>query len=262
MDFLQPAPLGATGLKVGRLGLGAGYNAPTQAFETAFDQGCNYFYWTSRRSGMRGAIQNLCAQGKRDQLLVAIQSYSRSPYLMERSLTKALKALRLDYADVLVMGWHNKAPAGRLMDKAMDMKQRGLFRYLGMSGHNRRLFPELAAEGAFDLFHVRYNAAHRGAESETFPHLNGAGVISYTATRWGHLLKAAKMPPGQAAPSSTDCYRFALSHPSVDVCLCGPGSDEQMQQALEALKAGPLDEHALQRMRIIGDHVHQQRSFF
>ncbi len=262
MHFSQPTPLGNTGLTVGRLGLGASYNPPAQAFETAFDQGCNYFYWTSRRAGMREAIQNLCARGKRDQLVVAIQSYSRSALLMERSLAKALRALGIDHADVLMLGWHNKAPARRLIDKALAMKQRGLFRYLGMSGHNRQLFPEMASSGVFDLFHVRYNAAHRGAETETFPHLDGTGVVSYTATRWGQLLKPGKMPRGQAPPSSTDCYRFVLSHPAVDVCMCGPSNMEQMQQALEALQTGPMSEEQLQRMRAIGDHVHRQRSFF
>lgn len=262
MTFKKPVTLGNTDLTVGRLGLGASYNPPAIAFEIAFDQGCNYFYWTSRRAGMRDAIQNLCAQGLRDQLVVAIQSYSRSAFLMERSLAKALKTLGIDHADVFVLGWHNKAPAGKLIDKALDMKQRGMFRYLGMSGHNRRLFPKMAALQVFDLFHVRYNAAHRGAESEAFSHLDGAGVVSYTATRWGHLLKPDKMPPNMAPPSSADCYRFALSNPAVDVCLCGPSSFHQMQQALQALKAGPMDHQELERMRAIGDHVHQQRSFF
>lgn len=262
MAIIEPITLGNTGLRVGRLGLGASYNPSVVAFEKAFDQGCNYFYWTSRRSGMRNAILNLCVQGKRDRLVIALQSYSRSAYLMERCLTKALKRLNLSYADIFILGWHNKAPADKLIEKAMQMRQRGMFRYLGMSGHNRRLFPELAATGVFDLFHVRYNAAHRGAETDAFPYLNGAGVVSYTATRWGHLLKPDKMPPGQLPPSSTDCYRFALSHPDVDVCLCGPRNMEQMNKALQALKAGPMDEQELQRMRGIGDHVHRQRSFF
>ena len=53
MSFSEPVTLGHTGLSVGRMGLGAGYGAPAAAFEMAFDRGCNYFYWTSRKSGMR-----------------------------------------------------------------------------------------------------------------------------------------------------------------------------------------------------------------
>jgi aryl-alcohol dehydrogenase-like predicted oxidoreductase len=134
-----------------------------------------------------------------------------------------------------------------------------------MSGHQRRLFPKIAADRQFDLFHVRYNAAHRGAENDIFPHLpdeNRPGIISYTATRWGQLLNPKKMPPGEPVPAPSDCYRFALSHPAVDVCLCGPRNMDQMQAALPALELGPLDEGDMERMRRIGDYVHDHTRRF
>ena len=262
MDLSQPTTLGRTGLHVGRLGLGAGYNAPAAAFEMAFDRGCNYFYWTSRKSGMRDAIRRIVGQGRREQLVVALQSYARSGVLMEYSLGKALQTLGLEYADVFLLGWHNKAPSSRLIDRALAMREKGMLRFVGMSGHNRPLFPRMARLEAFDLFHVRYNAAHRGAETDVFTRLQGQGVVSYTATRWGHLLQARRMPPGERPPSSCDCYRFALTHPGVDVCLCGPRNMKQVEEALHALQRGPLDEDELARMRAIGDHVHRRRSFF
>ena len=71
--------LGRTGLKVGRLGLAASYGAPAEAFEEAFEKGCNYFYLGSGRHkvGMYQAIRSLCRQGKRDQLVIAVQTYAR-----------------------------------------------------------------------------------------------------------------------------------------------------------------------------------------
>ena len=262
MNLAQPTILGRTGLRVGRLGLGAGYGAPAAAFELAFARGCNYFYWTSRKSGMRDAIRRIVGRGQRGRLVVALQSYARSGRLMEYSLGKALKGLGLDYADVFLLGWHNREPSPRLLERASLMQQKGMVRFVGMSGHNRQLFARMAGLEVFDLFHVRYNAAHRGAETEVFPRLRGQGVVSYTATRWGHLLQERRMPPGKRPPSSRDCYRFALSHPSVDVCLCGPRNMEQMEAALETLERGPLDAGELARMQAIGDHVHRRRSFF
>jgi predicted aldo/keto reductase-like oxidoreductase len=260
MDFSQPTLLGRTGLRVGRLGVAAGYGAPTRAFEEAFDKGCNYFYWGSmRKSNMREAIKNICAQGKREKLVIVIQSYSRSALLMESFFEKALQTLGLDQADILLMGWHNSRPGQRLMDKALAMKEKGLFRFLALSGHNRKLFPELAGEGLFDLFHVRYNAAHRGAEKETFPFLpveNRPGIVTYTATRWGRLLDPGKMPPGEVPPSASDCYRFSLSNQAVDVCLCGPKDEAQMKEALKTLALGPLTGDEMERMRKIGDYLH------
>ena len=259
MDFSQPQILGRTGLKVGRLGIGAAYGAPATAFEEAFERGCNYFYWTSRKTGMRQAIKNICRQGKRDQLIIVIQSYSRSAFLMEVFFKKALKSLSLDHVDILILGLRNRSPSQKLIDKALNMKEKGFYRFLGLSGHNRSLFPELAMSGVFDLFHIRYNAAHRGAEKETFPHLKGGdrpGIVSYTATRWGQLLKPKKMPPGEIPPSASDCYRFVLSNPAVDLCLCGPKNTEQMREDLQTLELGPLDQKDMERMRKIGDHVH------
>ena len=81
-------------------------------------------------------------------------------------------------------------------------------------------------------------------------------MIAYTATRWGHLLDPTKMPEGQSLPTGSDCYRFALSHPAVDLVLCGPADRAQMQEALKALERGPLDPDEMKRMHEIGDHVY------
>jgi predicted aldo/keto reductase-like oxidoreductase len=262
---MKPIILGQTGLQAGRLGLGAAYGAPAAAFEEAFEKGCNYFYWTSRKSGMREAIQNICKNGHRDKLIIAVQSYSRSAILLEHSIKRALKALSVDHADVLLLGWFNKVPANRLIDRAVSLKEKGLVRFLGMSGHNRSLFPQLNEKDIFDLFHIRYNAAHRGAETETFPFLKqekGAGVVSYTATRWGHLLKPKYMPAHEPPPTAADCYRFVLTHPDVDICLCGPRDMDQMRAALQALQLGPMKDEEIARMIRIGDHVHAHAGRF
>ncbi|MBW2410367.1 MAG: hypothetical protein JRF72_11255 [Deltaproteobacteria bacterium] len=145
MDAIKYNGLGQTGLQVGRLGVAASYGAPASAFEEAFDHGCNYFYWGSqRRSGMRRALQNICSNGKRDEVVILIQSYSR----------------------------------------------------------------------------------------------------------------------GEKPLSATDCYRFVLSNPAVNVCMCGPKDVPQMREALKSLELGPMDEEELERVRRIGDHVHAHSGKF
>lgn len=260
MNFNETRNLGQTGLKVGRLGVAASYGAPTAAFEEAFERGCNYFYWGSmRKSGMRDAIKNICAKGRRDDLLIVMQSYSRSAFLMESFFKQGLRKIGLDHADVLILGWHNKRPSRKILERALSMREKGLFRFLALSGHKRTLFPELAKEDIFDIFHIRYNAAHRGAENDIFPHIDkgsGPGLVSYTATRWGQLLNPKKMPDGETPPSGSDCYRFALTHPAVDVCMCGPKTHDQMKEALRALELGPLHDQEMQKMHRVGDYLH------
>jgi aryl-alcohol dehydrogenase-like predicted oxidoreductase len=266
VNFEEKRTLGRTGLRVGPLGVAASFGAPAVAFEEAYDRGCNYFYWGSmRKKGMRDAIRHLCGQGRRDGLVVVLQSYSRSAFLMEIFLERALKSLGLDHADILILGWHNRVPAGGILERAVALKEKGLFRFLGLSGHNRPLFPELAGLGIFDLFHVRYNAAHRGAEQDIFPHIQGdsrPGIVSYTATRWGQLLNPKKTPPGESPPSAKDCYRFSLSNPAVDVCVCGPRDAAQMKEALKTLELGPLTREERARMVGIGDYVHAHTGRF
>lgn len=262
MSWTEPVVLGRSGLAVGRLGISSSYGAPAAAFEEALERGCNYFTWGTfirgRSSEMAKAIRNIIKKGKRDDLVLSMISYAHHGPLMEWTLKRGLKALGTDRADVLLIGYYNRRPPRSVIDRALDLKARGLIRAVGLTSHNRKLFATLADDEAFDLFHLRYNAAHRGAETEVFPHLgaNPAGIVSFTATRWGKLLRQKNMPAGEAAPSAADCYRFVLSHSSVGVCMVGPRDREQMQEALSVLDKGPLDDETLQRMRRIGDHVH------
>ncbi|NNF99004.1 MAG: hypothetical protein HKM93_06470 [Desulfobacteraceae bacterium] len=261
MNFNGSTILGRTGLRVGRLGVACSYGAPTEAFEEAFERGVNYFYFGSmRKPAMARAIKNIIAGGKRDDVVIVLQSYSRSAALMESFFLNGLKKLGLDSVDILLLGWHNHPPSRRIMDRALKMKEKGLFRHLALSGHHRPLFPELAADAPFDVFHIRYNAVHRGAEAEVFsllPAEDLPGIVTYTATRWGDLLKPKKMPPGEAPVNAVDCYRFVLSNSSVDVCMTGPATTGQMRDALRALELGPLSDEEMSRIRRIGDYVHE-----
>src|SRR5205823_1955652 len=112
----------------------------------------------------------------------------------------------------------------------MELKARGKVRRVAISSHNRPLFPKLLADERYDVWHVRYNAVHRGAEREVFPAVAALPegerpcVVTYTSTLWGHLCDPTRTPPGDKTPTGTDCYRFALSHPSVDVAISGPSN--------------------------------------
>ena len=44
------------------------------------------------------------------------------------------------------------------------------------------------------------------------------------------------MPPEESVPQASDCYRFVLSNPVVDVCMCGPKNLNEMRAALPALE--------------------------
>ena len=254
--------LGRTGLDVARLGLGSSYPAPTESYEEAFERGVNYFYWGSFRSdAMAGAIRRL-APRHRAELVVVVQSYARLGWLVARSTERALRKLGLEHAEVLLLGWYNRPPSARVVEAAMGLRARGLVGHIAVSGHHRPMFAALMDDERLGVFHVRYNAVHRGAEREVFPAFAGReaparpGLVTYTTTRWGHLCDPRRTPPGERTPTGTDCYRFALSRPEIDVVLAGPSNADEMRQALEALERGPLDPDELAWMRRVGDHVY------
>jgi aryl-alcohol dehydrogenase-like predicted oxidoreductase len=261
MSSRDRSVLGRTGVEVCRLGLAAGYGAPAEAVERAFDRGINYFYWGSRRSpGFAEGLRRLAP--RRDRFLLVIQSYSRLGSLIGWSLERALGALRFDYADVLLLGLWNRRPPERILDAARRLKEQGRVRFLALSTHHRPLVPALAGEGIFDIFHVRYNAANTGAERDVFPLLprdRPPGIVTFTATRWGQLLGHRRMPPGERKPTAADCYRFVLSHPAVDVCLTGPADLGEFQAVLDALERGPMTEEERAWMRRVGRAIYGGR---
>ncbi len=263
-DFRTPVPFGQTGLQVCRLGIGSSFTRDAAFIEEAVDQGVNYLYWGSlRRPAFGRAIKNV-ARRNREAVVLTVQSYTRVAALMAPSIELALRRAGVEYFDFLLLGSWNKLPGRSLIDAAQRLVEKGKVRRLMLSTHNRPSLQDHfrrfeAKQSPFDAFMLRYNAVHRGAERDVFPHLpetRQPGVITYTATRWGHLLDSAKMPPGEEPPPARDCYRFALSHPSVNLVLCGPANREQMQEALRALDCGPLESDEMQRMRKIGDHVY------
>ena len=257
--------LGRTGLMVTRLGIGSSYGTNADMVEEAAAHGINYFYWGALRTKrMAEGIKNVASKNRDDAVIVA-HTDTRSRAGISKVVQKSLKRLGVDYLDVLLLGWHNKRPADRLIEQAAELKEQGLIRFLAISGHNRRLFPELEKDGHFDIFHIRYNAAHRGAEKEVFEHLpeeGGPGIVSFTNTNWGGLLYPRNMPPGEDTPSAVDCYRFVLSHPKVHVAVCAPNSMKQLKEDLQALERGPMSEEELERMRRTGDYVYKKANVY
>jgi aryl-alcohol dehydrogenase-like predicted oxidoreductase len=273
MDLRKYRTLGRTGLKVSRLGVASGYGVPSTAVEKAYHEyGVNYFFLSSPRfkgGGMIEAVGNL-AKTEREKMVIALHSYDRSGMLMRHYLDKGLRSLKIEYTDILILGWYNQMPPARVLDTALDLKAEGKVRFIGMSGHNRSTLGNMAKsvrldsekkDLSIDIFMTRYNAVHRGAEEDIFPYLTGEsrpGIVTYTTTCWGKLLKKSKMPEGEEPLSAKDCYRFALSNTNVDLCLTGPKNEKEMDEALLTLDSSPLSEEEMERVKRIGDHIHMK----
>jgi aryl-alcohol dehydrogenase-like predicted oxidoreductase len=258
-DFSGSVILGASGLRVRRMGIGADAAISCASLEWAFEQGINYFYWGSRRlKGMKEAIQRLAPRW-REKMVIALQTYDYTGLFLEHTFLHGLKQLRIEYADVFILGMRNNPITGRILDKALSLKDKGLVRHLCVSAHNRSAYRSHLDRKVFDLVMVRYNAAHRGADREVFPLLQERGqpgVICYNSTRWGHLFDPRWMPEGVKTPSPVDLYRYVLSNLHIHMVLTAPKTMEQLKENLKALESGPVTEGERHWLEKVGDHVH------
>ena len=125
--FNEPITLGRTGVQVGRLGISSSYGAPTEAFEEAFEKGCNYFVIGSfprgRSKGMIEATHNIVQKGHREKLVICMMEYTHSYLIGKGHFYKGLKKLGVDYVDVLMLGYYPRKPRNRVMDLAMELER-------------------------------------------------------------------------------------------------------------------------------------------
>ncbi len=265
-EFIERVEIGKTGLQTSRLGIGSTFDAPTQVIEAAFDRGINYLYWGSvRQPAFARAMVNLSRQ-HRDELILTVQTYSNDPGAIEGEVEEAIKSAGVEDFDFLLLGNRMEAPADAYIEVFERLRERGLVKFLSLSSHNRPLLPKLLAEYAdarspYELLMFRYNAVHRGAEKDVFPFVPEGTrpfMATYTATRWGHLLDPAKMPPGEPPLSARDCYRYSLSHAAVDMVIVGPANGAQMDEAISALERGPLEPEERERIERIGAYLYAE----
>lgn len=230
--------------RVFRLGLACNYGIDAEGIEWALGEGgVQYVFWTPKQKRATEVLRRALRRD-RDRYVVATgPTTALWKGSLRRFADRARRVLDIDQLDVLQMFWLGKtsrfSPA--IVAELEKLRQEGVTRSIGISIHDRKRAGELARSSSLDVFMIRYNAAHPGAEQDIFPHLDRERqtVVSYTATCWRALLKRPKGWDG-AMPTAGDCYRFALSSPSVDVTLTGPASCEQLRENLQALRQGPL----------------------
>jgi aryl-alcohol dehydrogenase-like predicted oxidoreductase len=145
----------------------------------------------------------------------------------------------------------------RTLDELRKLKEEGKIRAIGISIHDRPRAARLVADSPIDLFMLRYNAAHPGAETDVFPQLarRNPAVVAYTATSWRKLLRPAK-GWGGAPMNAGECYRFCLGNPHVDVVLTSPSSRAELEANLRDVARGPLEAGRLGEVREFGRAVH------
>jgi predicted aldo/keto reductase-like oxidoreductase len=214
----------------------------------AVDRGVTFLNWCGTPDALARAVAGLGP--RREEVTVCVQFEARTAAEAGRELAAVLRELGTDCVDVLTFyyveepgEWEQIAGPGGSLEYCRQAQRDGRVRWLGLTSHQRPLAARIAQTGLLDLLMIRYNAAHRGAETEVFPVTDALGmpVVVYTCLRWGALLRPTPDDsPGFAVPRAPAWYRFALQSPSVAVALMAPESRDELEEDLQALDAPDL----------------------
>ena len=266
-------PASAFGKPVCRLGL-ASYGETSitpDDIHHALDRGVNFLNWAGDEDVVSRTIAGLGR--RRDDVVVCVQFGARTAAAAATELRSVLSAIKSDYVDILTFyyveeraEWEEVVGPGGALEYCRSAQRDGTVRRLGVTTHQRPLAAEMAQSGKLELLMVRYNAAHRGAETEVFPAVDAAGlpVIAYTALRWGGLLRPTPDdPPGFTPPPAPAWYRFVLQNPSVAVALAAPHDRRELDEDLTVLDAThPLTAEEYERLAEHGRRVRRHGGQF
>jgi len=260
--------LPTVGKRVLRLGIAGNYGLTADDARWAADQGANYWAWSPRMK-ITPALRDLL-KADRDRHVVGMFGMGGWGSQIRHSVNKALKALDTVYIDCFKLGWLGRTSrySEGIVETLLTLKEEGKIRAIGTSIHDRVRAGKLVRDSVIDLFMLRYNAKHPGAEQDVFPHLSERrpAVIAYTATSWRQLLRPIKngampawpgdkMDPNPPPLTPGLCYRFCLTNPHVHLVLTGPKNRNQLKENLAALNDGPLSDEELQWIRDYGRKV-------
>jgi aryl-alcohol dehydrogenase-like predicted oxidoreductase len=247
--------------QVCRMGIAGNYGLEASDIAWAAEQGANYWLWGGSFKKVTEGIKEVIRQD-REKHVLAMLGWGFFGGQVRQSVEKTLRKFNTDYLDVYKLSWLGKMSAYRnsVIETLLDLKQEGKIKAIGVSIHDRQRAGWLALESEIDLFMIRYNAKHPGAEQDIFPHLDkrNPAVVAYTALAWQQLtrqLKGVDVPP--LTPEL--CYRFVLSNPHVHLVLTGPANREQLKQNFAALQQGALTSEELERVREYGELVKAKR---
>ena len=178
-----------------RMGVAGSYGIDSADIRWAAEQGVNYWVWGRGFGKVTDGIRHVI-QRQRENHVVSLLGWGYFGWQVRRSVEKALRKLDTDYLDVFKLGWLGRTSvySEGVINTLLELKREQKILSIGTSIHDRKKAGKLALDSAIDLFMIRYNAKHTGAEQDIFPCLaeRKPAVVAYTALAWGQLIRPIK----------------------------------------------------------------------
>lgn len=231
------ARLGRSGLTVSTLCFGTGYlSGPVVAgarlLTRAYELGVT-FWDTSDDYGTHPHVARALRDVGRDEIVVTTKTYASTAAGARRSLTKALRELRVEAVDIFLL--HAVDSVGELEAKLPALetlaraKAEGLVRAVGVSSHSREVLTRLLDLRAVDVALTVVNQTGSWMKDATPKemalaverlHRSGRGVYGMKALGSGQVT-------GQAEVAAA--LRYAFRFPYVHATCVGMTSESELE---------------------------------
>ena len=267
---LPTALLGRTGVRIPRIAIGLGSRFCTiertedaiRMLNYALDNGL--YYWDTawayenKKLGIiseerLGEVVNT----RRKEIFLSTKVTSRDPAEAMRQIEASLKRLKTDHLDILkihdvqtVADVAKLSEKGGLIEIISKLKEQGVTRFIGFSGHTEAAAMKLMAEkGVFDSMLMAMNHYNKATNPQQRQELaipaaraEGTGVMLMKVIRPRETIK--ELDP-------KDLVRYALSLKGPDGIILGMDSLEVVQSNLEILRNfKPMDEGKMKEMAL------------
>lgn len=272
--------LGKTNLVVSEIGLGGEwFNGLTpeesrKIIDTADENGINYIDIFMPQAPTRDNI-GAALEGRRERFIIQghlCTVYEDEQYMRTRDIEKTkasfkdlLSRLRTDYIDVGMIHYVDSEDdfktvfEGPIYEYALELKEKGIIRHIGMSSHNPHIALKAVEKGYIDVLMFSINPAYDMEASDTDiydlmefkgmekGHLvadearqklyslcesSGVAITVMKPLGAGTLLDAKSSPFG-VAMTVPQCIQYALDRNGVKVVIVGCHT---VQEVLEAVK--------------------------
>jgi uncharacterized protein len=261
---LPTVVLGSTGVVVPRMAIGLGSRFLTIATTGEALEMCNYaldnglYYWDTANSYINNATGAISEErlghivkDRRDEIFLSTKIAARNTEEAKKQIEESLKRLQTDHLDMLKI--HSvESPGdvkeitktGGVLDLISRMKEQGVTRFIGFSGHaDAEALRMLVETGRFDsmLFAMNHYTKDMDRQGTVIPAAKkrGMGIM---------LMKAVRPKETISGLDAKQLVRFALSLDGPSGVVVGMESRKVVDSNLDLLRNfKPMDQAEKQK---------------
>jgi predicted aldo/keto reductase-like oxidoreductase len=223
------------------------FETGSRALNRALDLGIN-FVDTARNYGESEAKIGRALESRRSEYVLATKTAARDAAGLRNDLETSLRELRTDVIDLYQLHsvsdretWRKVSASGGALEEAVNARERGKIRHIGISSHRALdVMQEAIESGQFSTIMAAYSPVDQenvGDGILPLAHSRGMGVIAMKPLCGGRLSSYpddAGVKPRPPDPVVCGSLRCILSNPAVSVVIPGMRAEWQVEQNVRA----------------------------